>query len=1047
MNVLCSAEPCPIILNATCVRYEGSNLIYTGIVTNDNLQTALEKIDSAFQAGSIGYGFENGITKSFPSNIVRLGGPLTQDTIITSSGFTLTVTDDLIAGRHITTGGTASQFVKGDGSLDSASYQPSGSYITGLSGDGTATGPGVATFTLNNVNAFPGTYGSSIKIPVITVNSKGLVTNIVNTNVAFPNGQLIFVGDVIGTGYTGSNTVLTLATVNSNVYTSNTFLKFSVNGKGLVTSAAPIVALDITNTLGYTPVPDTRTITINGVTHDLSANRSWTISGGGSVTAVTASSPLASSGGTTPNISIQQASGSQNGYLSSTDWTTFNNKIGGSGTATRVAFWDTSSSLSSSSNLYWDNINNRLGIGTTTPSRALDVVGQIGATNNIVTSSGNFQTGNGQFDDDGIGGGPTSGFSVYTTIQNRPVFLKPGSSKILAANYCPACLLGDIKSVGISDNGSPETVGYKPSVLLGLDSTSRGFLLPKLTTVQKTAITSPETGLQVYDSTVNKPSYYNGSTWIDWGTGGGGGTVTSVQLSAGTGISLSGTNPITTSGTITVTNSAPDQTVALTAGTGISVTGTYPNFTIANTASSTVTTDNVLYVAKNGNDGTGTRNKLTSPYLTIQAAITAASSGDMVYVYPGTYNESIVLKNGVNIYFTDGAIISNNTASIVTDNNVAVTCVIDGYGEFINTSTSSGRSVFVISNASSNIIIRAKYVENNGYSGACLYMDNGTVRYEVTNSYSKTYGSNKGIYILAGTLYFKGEIWSDLDYTILISSATVYIDGVVKALNVGAYGNSAIHMAGTGYVEFTGYAVSNKLFGWEMSGGTAYIHDAVIESKATASAADGSAISYYGGTLLELSNVVLKSAHASAKCIETQGVSNREVKVYTSSYASNAYQTSPAINFTFGKQNILVSGTNLAHAALNTDAKVVVDQLAMNTPANNDVIKYNSGTGKAEWASAPSGGTTRSINPVSGNTSAGSTANTDYYYFVSALATITLPTAVSNTNQYTIKRTGAGVVTIATTSSQTIDGSLTVALNVINQSVTLISDGSNWQII
>ena len=65
---------------------------------------------------------------------------------------------------------------------------------------------------------------------------------------------------------------------------------------------------------------------------------------------------------------------------------------------------------------------------------------------------------------------------------------------------------------------------------------------------------------------------------------GGGGTVTSVQLSAGTGISLSGTNPITTSGTITVTNSAPDQTVSLgTTGSGLSVTGTYPSFTIQNT--------------------------------------------------------------------------------------------------------------------------------------------------------------------------------------------------------------------------------------------------------------------------------------------------------------------------------------------------------------------------------------------------------------------------------------------------------------------------------
>jgi hypothetical protein len=63
------------------------------------------------------------------------------------------------------------------------------------------------------------------------------------------------------------------------------------------------------------------------------------------------------------------------------------------------------------------------------------------------------------------------------------------------------------------------------------------------------------------------------------------GTVTSVAATAGTGISVSG-SPITGSGTLTITNTAPDQTVALTSGTGISVTGTYPNFTVTNTAPS-----------------------------------------------------------------------------------------------------------------------------------------------------------------------------------------------------------------------------------------------------------------------------------------------------------------------------------------------------------------------------------------------------------------------------------------------------------------------------
>ena len=53
------------------------------------------------------------------------------------------------------------------------------------------------------------------------------------------------------------------------------------------------------------------------------------------VTSVTGTSPIVSSGGTTPAISIPAATSSVNGYLSSTDWTTFNNK--GSGTVTSVA--------------------------------------------------------------------------------------------------------------------------------------------------------------------------------------------------------------------------------------------------------------------------------------------------------------------------------------------------------------------------------------------------------------------------------------------------------------------------------------------------------------------------------------------------------------------------------------------------------------------------------------------------------------------------------------------------------------------------------------
>jgi len=55
---------------------------------------------------------------------------------------------------------------------------------------------------------------------------------------------------------------------------------------------------------------------------------------GGGVSSVTATGPIASSGGSTPNISISQATTSTDGYLSSADWNTFNSK--GSGTVTSV---------------------------------------------------------------------------------------------------------------------------------------------------------------------------------------------------------------------------------------------------------------------------------------------------------------------------------------------------------------------------------------------------------------------------------------------------------------------------------------------------------------------------------------------------------------------------------------------------------------------------------------------------------------------------------------------------------------------------------------
>jgi hypothetical protein len=257
-------------------------LIYTGITTNDNLQTALQKIDQKFQDAGLGYIFSNGIEQLTPGGAVMLGGALNKNTTI-GGLYTLAFAGTLEASALVTTGGTSSQFVKGDGSLDSTSYQPSGNYISNLTGDVTANGPGSVTATLATVFGAPGTYGNSGNVPSITVDGKGRITNVTPIPINYPAQSLSFVGDVDGFGFTGSPVTLTLDTVNTDIYGSNNFLKFAVNGKGLITSATPVSGGDITTTLGYVPVNDAIELTINGVAHDLTANRSWSV---GTVTSV-----------------------------------------------------------------------------------------------------------------------------------------------------------------------------------------------------------------------------------------------------------------------------------------------------------------------------------------------------------------------------------------------------------------------------------------------------------------------------------------------------------------------------------------------------------------------------------------------------------------------------------------------------------------------------------------------------------------------------------------------------------------------------------------
>jgi hypothetical protein len=82
-------------------------------------------------------------------------------------------------------------------------------------------------------------------------------------------------------------------------------------------------------------------------------------------------------------------------------------------------------------------------------------------------------------------------------------------------NRWAARLLGNVAVGGSIALGSATgTVAPSSVALIDAASTTQGVLFPRMTTTQKNAITAVE-GLVVYDLTLNKLSYYNGTTWTN----------------------------------------------------------------------------------------------------------------------------------------------------------------------------------------------------------------------------------------------------------------------------------------------------------------------------------------------------------------------------------------------------------------------------------------------------------------------------------------------------------------------------------------------------
>jgi hypothetical protein len=173
------------------------------------------------------------------------------------------------------------------------------------------------------------------------------------------------------------------------------------------------------------------------------------------------------------------------------------------------------------------------------------------------------------------------------------------------------------------------------------------------------------------------------------------GTVTSVGVTAGTGITVSG-SPITSSGSITVTNAAPDQVVSLTGGSNVTVTGTYPSFTVA--ASNT----NLGYTsaASAGTVTSSTGNNATLPAATASIAglLTSADKTKLDGIAGVPLGAIIPIRQGLTGAYpipASGAVDANgfmycDGAAIPSGNAVSGNTPNLTDGRFLRGSTSAG---------------------------------------------------------------------------------------------------------------------------------------------------------------------------------------------------------------------------------------------------------------------------------------------------------------------------------------------------------------------